>query len=115
MATFATTTEARLHVRWPVLAGSPTPDDLDLQVKLDSAEEAVLAFVARPNDAARVAEIASWSGSPQTVPAIIKLAILMQCADLCAHRGDERLSQVSLAPEVEALLRASGQRDYVVA
>jgi hypothetical protein len=115
MAIFTTTEEARRHMRWPVLAGSPAPDDVDLQAKLDAAEDLVLAFVARPNDADRTAEIAAWAGSPSTVPAIVKLAILMQCADLCGHRGDERLAQGGLAPEVEAMLRAGGQRDYVMA
>lgn len=115
MATFVTTDEARRHLRWPLLTGSPAPEDLDLQVKLDAAEEAVLAFVSRPNDTDRVAEMAGWTGSPTTLPAIIRLAILMQCADLCGHRGDERLEQRGLAPEVEGLLRAGGQRDYVMA
>lgn len=112
-ALFATTDDARRHMRWPILAGSP--DDADLQAKLDAAEEVVLAFIARPNDATRTAEIAGWTGSPVTVPALVKLAILMQCADFCSHRGDERLEQRGIAPEVEAMLRASGHRDYVMA
>lgn len=115
MSIFTTTEEARLHMRWPVLAGSPAPDDADLQAKLDAAEELVLAFVARPNDATRTAEIAGWAGSPATLPPLVKLAILMQCADLCGHRGDERLESRGIAPEVEALLRSGGQRDYVMA
>lgn len=115
MASFVTTQEARLHMRWPVLAGSPPPDDSDLQGKLDAAEELVLGFIARPTDAARTAEIAAWAGSPSAVPMLVRVAILMQCADLCVHRGDERLEARGLAPEVEALLRAGGQRDYVMA
>lgn len=115
MSIFTTTEEARRHMRWPVLAGSPAPADLDLQGKLDAAEALVLDFIARPNDAVRTAEIAGWAGSPAAIPAVVKLAILMQCADLCVHRGDERLEQRGIAPEVEALLRAGGQRDYVMA
>lgn len=113
MATFVTTDEARRHMRWPILSGSP--DDSDLQQKLDAAEALILDFIARPNDTARTAEIAGWAGSPTALPHIVKLAILMQCADFCSHRGDERLEQPGIAPEVEALLRAGGQRDYVMA
>jgi hypothetical protein len=109
---------ARKHLK---LRATAEDTDSDLVLKIEQASAIILAFIARPNDTDWTAEVESWgTGSPVVaVPAVVQTATLMQVADLYVHRGDERWMPASggggICPEAEALLRATGYRDYVLA
>jgi hypothetical protein len=83
-----------------VLAGSPVdPREADLQLTLDAAEEAIFDYVT---------DRATW---PNPDAAVLKKAILIQCAELWRFRGDDdepdpirREAPGDLSPTVKALL-----------
>lgn len=117
---------ARRHLRLPETsstgspAGSPpTPEDADLQLKIDHATEIVIDYIARPTDAAWMAEIAAWDEG--SVPGSIQAAILMQLGELWRYRGDDASSEQpptpdagnDLSPGVKNLLKRF--RDSVLA
>lgn len=95
--------------------------DADLDLKLEAAEAIVLGYIARPSDEDWTATIAGWTEA--TVPAPVRMAILIMVADLWRDRGDEdpNLRQRSaqelgdLPQEVSALLKVTGYRSSVVA
>lgn len=104
--------QARKHLRLPWLA-----DESDLELTKAAAEEILLAYLARPDDAVWTATIESWTGSPAVpAPRAVQLAALMQLAYLYTNRGDERVQQVvgAVSPDAAAMLLASGYRDPVV-
>lgn len=117
---------ARRHLRLPETsatgspAGSPpTPEDDDLQLKVDHATEIVLDYIARPTDAAWTDEIAAWDAG--SVPGSVQAAILVQLGELWRYRGDDAANEQptnpsggdDLSPFVKNLLRRF--RDPVVA
>ncbi len=124
--TIVTLEQAQAHLRLsPILSGSPgsPADDPDLQLKLDAATEAVCRRIAQRNplDLDWIAEIEGWTtalsaspDSPSTVaPAVVKLAVLEQTAELYRFRGDDEPSQRvdnmgDLADTIKSLLKAGG-------
>lgn len=117
MAFLVTVERARKALRL-----SPSIDDPELTLMVEEASDIIRAFVDRPGDANWTADVANWDiaggGSPVLpVPAIIQRATLLQVADLYTHRGDEGRHgpEGGIAPEAEALLRATGYRDPILA
>lgn len=116
MALIATLEDLQKHLRLPVGQSSPLSDDeADMTEKLETAQELVLDYIARPADLSWTERIASWvSGLPSTSPATIppakiKHAILMQAAELWGFRGDDldgpkREAPGDLSPTIKALL-----------
>lgn len=107
MASLVTLQQLKGHLKLPDL-GSPDPREEDLEIKLDAAEEIVLGHIARTDDEDWTAAIAAWT--EETVPRRIKVAILMQAADLYRFRGDDapadqrKAEEGFLAPDVRRLL-----------
>lgn len=109
MAALVKLERAAAHLRLPM-----TSADAELALKVDEASAIVLAFIDRPTDAAWTAQIAAWTD--ETAPGVVQAAVLLQIADLYTHRGDEgRGGLAGIGSEAEALLRATGYRDPVLA
>lgn len=115
MALIVTLAQLQAHLRLPVGQSSPLTDqEADLELKLEIAQDLVLAYVARPDDEDWTARLAMWVEgevtSPATeVPARVKAAILMQAAELWGFRGDDldapkREAPGDLSPTIKALL-----------
>jgi hypothetical protein len=82
--------EALEHLKWPDAATLGPGAVADLQSKLDTAHELVLAYVGQRLDEAAdpwAVEVASWT--PETAPRRVRAAILEMTATLDADRGDE--------------------------
>lgn len=84
MATLVTINEGLAHLR---LSDPGSPEDSDLQAKLEAAEAIVLNYIERTDDPDWSDEIASWDDT--TVPKTIKAAILMEFGELYRLRGDD--------------------------
>ena len=113
--TIVTLEQARSHLNMIAPVGSPSPDDADLQLKIDAATELVCEHISdrNPADPAWIAEIESWGVTVSPVspaPAVIQMSVLLQFGELVRFRGDEREGPLrdpysSLSPLVEGLLR----------
>lgn len=117
-----TVADLQAHLRLPVVADeSPaTPEQMDLQRKLDAATELVCNYIAdrNPADEDWIATIESWTigGSPgETPPQVVVLAVLEQAATFYRFRGDDDKTPEErgyLAPGVENLLSAYKNRAF---
>jgi hypothetical protein len=113
--TIVTLEQARAHLNMIAPVGSPSPDDADLQMKIDAATELVCEHISdrNPADPAWIAEIESWgvTGSPVSpAPAVIQMAVLLQFGELVRFRGDDATGPARhpgsyLAPIVESILK----------
>jgi hypothetical protein len=100
--------QARRHLKMP-----PTLNDPVLEETVERASAIVVAFLTSPDDA--------WT--EWTAPVIVQAAVLAQLADMYIHRGDERAHYAALdrregggiCTDAEAILRATGYRDPVLA
>lgn len=87
--------QLQAHLRLTVGSESPlTPEQEDLQLKLDIAEGMVLDYLARPDDADWTALLQHWvdgevASPAETVPPAVKGAILLQAGELYGFRGDD--------------------------
>lgn len=109
MAALITAEYARNHLLLPQTTVSE-----DLDAKIEVASDIILAFIARPTDTAWTATIGAWTDV--TAPTVIQDAVAKQLMNLRAHRGDEGLNAgVGICPEADALLRATGYKDPVMA
>jgi hypothetical protein len=109
MATFVTLDQAKRRLRL-----TSTDDDLDLQDLLDQAEAHVLGWCSKTPHDQEVAD--AWT--PESVPKVVVLAILVQMGELDRFRGDDpdgppRKDGEELCVQVRELLRS--YHDPVVA
>ena len=93
---WATLLEVKAHLRLSDWGESPGPEDTDLQLKLDQAEDIVQTYIERPDDADWADEIASWDDT--SVPPGIKAAVLCMVGHLYRFRGDDAAAD---APKAE--------------
>jgi hypothetical protein len=104
MATLVTMDQARAHILLPPFAtGSPaSEDENDQRLKLDAAEAIILDYLDTRADV-------TWTA--ETVPTLVKAAILIQFAELVRFRGDEQKGEGpeqtdgNLSPSVTNILR----------
>jgi hypothetical protein len=84
-------------------------------LKIEQASDLVRIYLLRPADAVWCAAVQGWTET--TVPHIVQAAVLLQIADLYAHRGDEAGAHTGggICVETEAILRGTGYRDPAVA
>lgn len=94
--TIVTVDELREHLRLPtILEGSPgtSPDEADLQRKLDAATELVCDYLVAdqgsPADEVWIEEIEGWTVGSPSAPALVIMAVLEQAAELYRFRGDD--------------------------
>lgn len=94
---------------------TPTTGNEDLLLKMEQASDLVRTYLLRPDDVTWNAAIQGWTDA--TVPTVVQAAVLEEVADLYQHRGDEPLAFAGggLCPAAEAILRATGYRDPVLA
>src|SRR5262245_18451710 len=90
MRTLVTMNEGIAHLRLP---DPGSPEDSDLQAKLDAAEAIVLNYIERTSDPDWSDEIASWDET--TVLMGIKQAILIHFGELYRFRGDDAAAEAS--------------------
>lgn len=113
--------QVQAHLRLsPMLTGSPPSpgspaDDPDLQLKLDAATEVVCRRIAqrKPEDTDWIATIEGWGTGSPTAPAIVRLAVMEQVAEMYRFRGDdERNDRIEnagdLCDAIKSLLKAGG-------
>lgn len=124
--TLATLADLRDHLHLPQPSGSPptSPDDADLQRKLDAATQLICEYIAdrNPADPDWIEEIQQWSidgvspiSPAQTPPPIIVLAVLEQAAEFFRFRGDDEKAPQErwyLSPGIENLLSRYKNRAF---
>ncbi len=110
-----TLAEALAHCRMPAAETLLAEDVADLTLKLATAEEWVLAFVAvqlGTEGAAWKATVAAWDAS--SAPRVVLQAIEVQFMELHRFRGDEdRAARQERAPCLEARNLLAHLRDPV--
>lgn len=87
MPTLITLEQAKSHLRLSDWGESPSPEDTDLQLKIDQATEIVIDYITRPNDIDWQEEIQSWTTT--SVPKGIQAAVLAMTGYLYRFRGDD--------------------------
>jgi hypothetical protein len=91
------------HLQIPI---EDTYRDVDLQLKLRSAEAIILDYLSDTTDDDWTAALAGWD--EQSVPLMVHAAVLLQGAELLAYRGDgegPKRTEGDLSPTIAALLR----------
>jgi len=91
--TLVTLQEVKLHQRLTFADGSP--QDADVTLKADGAEQAVLRWVRKSTFGNSNALL--WT-SPSTTPADVKAAVLLMFSDLWRFRGDDVGAAIYAAP-----------------
>lgn len=95
------TAKAHLRITTPAL----DPGDIDIQLKLDQAEDIILRYLKAQADPLWV--------SPETAPGNVTAAILLALTDLYEHRGDDMTLSDTTWRAIERLL--VGLRDPALA
>lgn len=114
MPALITPDQARSHLR---ISDGGSPEDADLELKMEQATSIVLNYIERPDDPDWSDEIASWTVA--TVPRPVHAAILVQLGELWRFRGDDTTADAPknqhgfLSPQVERYL--TRYRDMPVA
>jgi hypothetical protein len=93
-AQLVTLATAKLHLR--ITTAALDPGDLDIQLKLDQAEDLIRTYLDTSVDAAWV--------SPATVPGRVSAAILLALTDLYEHRGDDNTLSEKTWQAIDRLL-----------
>lgn len=108
MPTLITLEQAKNHLRLTDWGESPSPEDDDLQLKIDAATSAVITFIERYEDEDWADEIAGWTET--TVPRDIKGAVFDMLEYLWRFRGGDveqdrpRLGLSGLPTSTEGIL-----------